>query len=616
LYCLRGGQLWAQSSQDTRQVLPTNAHTEVLSKPSLPVEKREDALEFSADHVQASLVESWLKLQGAVCLRYQRYTVRADELHVVRKKDGTVEIQGPARIRFCPCDNPLFSFGINRLVWYPSGQSKWLGTKLYIGNVPVFYWPWMLVRTREQVGFLPPSVAWRAQDGLRIGAGVHLPLGKQHYFDITPSWYVKGGSRVQGRLQGEHHHTSVVIDHRTDTMTSVQSQGDIAFGHTGIAWNIDSLRGKRTLVAESSVDRVATVFDRYELSWVSSGKLGTVGWGARGASRRAGEQGGGGPRIAWGWGTSVGTHSVVGWQTDASFFANDQGELSYLSRMDGDWQSHASLGIVRINLSERIGGSWQSFAEHQFRDVFAQSGLAIGIPFKKTMRHGQVHRVEPVLELTDTIADSSGEGFDNLGRALPENSGHRMQMIGSIQQSWMAQGGKRGTQGTLNLGTGPGWRSGVRQWLQVVDGQWDSGWLVGRQRLAWITNSQTSGWFTETSVKIGDLGVTEAGVTMVGSDGVQPAEARGFLSHRSALTSSGWLNSPGWSFRLNGKLTWAHNWELWWRADVDASTRRYLGEEVRLKYQNSCRCWAVGAWVGRRLGRDGVDALLTLDLAP
>lgn len=51
-------------------------------------------------------------------------------------------------------------------------------------------------------------------------------------------------------------------------------------------------------------------------------------------------------------------------------------------------------------------------------------------------------------------------------------------------------------------------------------------------------------------------------------------------------------------------------------ADADAGAGRILAWRAGLLYAHPCECLAATAWVSQRVGRDGVDAWLALDLVP
>jgi hypothetical protein len=74
---------------------------------------------------------------------------------------------------------------------------------------------------------------------------------------------------------------------------------------------------------------------------------------------------------------------------------------------------------------------------------------------------------------------------------------------------------------------------------------------------------------------------------------------------RSGLTTGGELALKLWSVLMLGG-----------GADIDGLEQELLGVRGFTRYRHSCGCFAVAAFAGRRMGRAGFDAGLSLDLMP
>jgi hypothetical protein len=79
---------------------------------------------------------------------------------------------------------------------------------------------------------------------------------------------------------------------------------------------------------------------------------------------------------------------------------------------------------------------------------------------------------------------------------------------------------------------------------------------------------------------------------------------------------TGWYSLSGWSAGVDLVVPWT----AWLAASVsvdhDLSADRWLGQRSSVAYRHPCGCLAVVGEVGRRLGREGIDASFTLDLVP
>src|SRR4029453_935083 len=79
----------------------------------------------------------------------------------------------------------------------------------------VMYLPWFWMRSDEKVGVLPPDVAYRGQDGLYAGGGVHVPWkdrGARQALDLRGGAYFKGGFVTDVRLRSPIAMTKVRYD--------------------------------------------------------------------------------------------------------------------------------------------------------------------------------------------------------------------------------------------------------------------------------------------------------------------------------------------------------------------------------------------------------------------
>jgi hypothetical protein len=99
--------------------------------------------------------------------------------------------------------------------------------------------------------------------------------------------------------------------------------------------------------------------------------------------------------------------------------------------------------------------------------------------------------------------------------------------------------------------------------------------------------------------------------------GLDPMVARWLLpSIVSPIGSVGWINSDGISAGLSSRLHLRDRLTLSGRVDRDMSARTWLGQRVELRYGDACGCLALSAIAAHRLGREGIDVMVGIDVAP
>jgi hypothetical protein len=78
----------------------------------------------------------------------------------------------------------------------------------------------------------------------------------------------------------------------------------------------------------------------------------------------------------------------------------------------------------------------------------------------------------------------------------------------------------------------------------------------------------------------------------------------------------GFFDRAGWTTGGELVIPWARWLATQAEVSVDASTRRLLAYAGSLAYRHRCGCLALQTWVGHRLGREGQDGWVTVDLMP
>src|SRR5262249_11234863 len=132
----------------------------------------------------------------------------------------------------------------------PPGDLLVRSPRLEVLGLPVLWLPWIWIRAPDRVGFLPPMVAWRGDDGLLAGAGAHLPWrgtdGAVRELDVRGGGYFEGGAQVAVGLHPPSSTTRASIDQIHGTRVAADARGSLQpESQVALAWDLDAIRGDR-----------------------------------------------------------------------------------------------------------------------------------------------------------------------------------------------------------------------------------------------------------------------------------------------------------------------------------------------------------------------------------
>ena len=144
-----------------------------------------------------------IELSGDVRVDSPPFHLRSQRIKLTRTRWG-IEADGKGKLAFCPCLGTPVTIEFDKAIVAPPGELILKNPKLEIYGVPVMYLPWFWMRSDEKVGLLPPDIAWRGQDGVFLGGGLHLPWkdrGSRHALDVRGGAYLEGGFATEARLR-------------------------------------------------------------------------------------------------------------------------------------------------------------------------------------------------------------------------------------------------------------------------------------------------------------------------------------------------------------------------------------------------------------------------------
>lgn len=588
---------------------------------------------FGADEVTFDTRDRALVVTGHVHVDEPPFHLTSEQLQLRRVPIG-VQLVGQGRLAFCPCLGTPLAVRFDGATVAPPHDVILRNPVLEVFGVPVAWAPAFWLRSPGRVGVLPPDVAWRGGDGLFLGEGVHLPWvdgDTQRGLDLRAGAYVEGGVAVDGDMRTATSDTHVKWDRlHSDDGIGVSAHGATASSSPqwaspagSVAWDVDALRGRRAVVATTDVEAAARPYDRAEANaaWRDDGW--TFASGARTAALRGGDLadlGVGGPlvtaRRSGALGASVGAYdlgfeggAVSGEGTGTTSFARAEGGTLLASR----------LGPVGATLALRGMGDIADDGFASGLDGAGQARATLSLPLSRGYETADpndplVHETEPRVEAAGIATHASDVLVVPAGRGMvvPEGA------------AWVADAG---------------WRNAIGRWGTREAAELDaSGGVVGdslatlgalRARASasgrWValradfartfsagSGSGDGGAFVA-RMRVGPLTGLHLAVHAAERDGVDPLVARALVD-APLEPSSGFLTIPGWTGGARLGIPLGTRVTVRGGADVDLQARELVAALGALELHDPCNCVVVRANAAHRIGRDGIDVWVTVDI--
>lgn len=570
---------------------------------------------FDADRLELDSKHDRLELDGHVVVTVDRYRLTSDRLSLERGPRGVVA-RGGGRVAFCPCPDPPVTLGFRSATVAPPTDLLLEQPTLRAFGVPVFWLPYLWLRSPRRFGLLPLDVAYRGRDGVYLGSGLHAPLGETSSLDVGAGAYFEGGVQVDARLVTPRTASAVRWDHLRESAVAADLRGvaDAAHGAT-VAWSVDALRGPRALRGPALLEEVALRHDRARLALGSSdGKL-TAGVEAAVAAARGGPLDAG---YAWAPGTvaaiggALGTSAAFDVATSLSTWRTPTDGTLTLVTERAELRGDLRAGPLRLGGELRSRGSAALAEYDRGHAVVSGVGVEASLPLVREFgpSDGPVqHFVAPFIDGAMAMADSSGQGPVRVVRdgAFYMVSGGIRTVLGEVF------GNRAAASLSLRLaelGDGANAPRRYAGWLATAAAP-----LVGLRSEGVVSLDRERSGASTASLRVGP----EDALRLVG----RAANRSGPLPVAARLVNGGWdapfspwFDVPGWSVGGGAVVPWTRFLASAADVDYDVASRTLLGWRTSLGYRHPCRCLAMAAWVGHRLGRPGVDTWLTVDLMP
>lgn len=578
---------------------------------------------FGADEVSFDAKDRALVVTGHVHVDQPPFHLTSERLQLQRVPIG-VKLEGQGRLAFCPCLGEPLAVRFDGATVAPPHDVILRDPVLEVFGVPVAWAPAFWLRSTGRLGVLPPDVAWRGGDGLFLGEGVHVPWvngDTQRGLDLRAGAYVEGGVAVDGQMRTATSDSHVKWDRlHTDDGVGLTTRGVTNV----VTWDVDALRRRRAVVATTDVEAAARPYDRAEATaaWRADGW--TFASGARTAALRGGDlldMGVGGPiataRRSGAFGASVGAYdmgveggAVSGEGTGTTSFARAEGGTLLASR----------LGPVGATLALRGMGD---VADDGFRsglDGAGQARAALSLPFARGYESADpndpwVHETEPRVEAAGLATHASDVLVVPAGRGMVVPDGGAW----VADAGWRNALGRWGTRDAVEVDASGGAVGDSLATLAALrarasaSGRWvalraDFARTLGSSR----TSANDGGAFVA-RVRVGPVTGLHLGVHAAERDGVDPLVARALVD-APLEPSSGFLTTTGWTGGARLGIPIGARVTARGGADVDLESRQLVAALGVLELHDPCNCVVVRANAAHRIGREGIDVWVTVDI--
>lgn len=584
----------------------------------LATEPGEYRVDFSAGRVDVDVKLNELELADDVIVVVDRYRLSSERLKLSRGDRGIV-VDGEGRVAFCRCADPPVAVSFSSATVAPPTDLLIEDPALRVGGVPVFWLPYLWLRSPDRVGLLPPRISYSGEDGLLAGGGVHLPYASgKSFVDLEAGGYFEGGVDTRLRWSTPSNRVRVRVDHLGDTMLGVDARGvSHVPGFSSAAYRIDALRGARALEATPTLFEAAQRFDRARAQVGRHHGRVFYGMGFDLTSPRGDSLDSVG---AWGPSATLGVGEALGGVGDLASSVS----LTTLRHLDetislleqrGALRLHARPGpaAFEFELGDRAGVLSSPLATARFALIGGRAEL--GVPLRRRFGAADPLARDPLVHYLTPLLVAAGHqvlGSDGVVlRGADERLGRLSAGLRTSLGRWAA-----GT--SLQFEGHAGWVRTDAESLRLASGEllgqgdWYGASLRAASRL-----DTADAWTTLSQLRLGPEFSHHLTLYAEGRRELDPALARAMTG--DLLTNEprhAWYDAPGLSAGAETMLRLSSTLSSAFGGDYDVERERLLGVRGSLAYRHSCGCLATVAWAGHRLGRRGVDAWLTVDLIP
>lgn len=583
-----------------------------LAEPGVPAPApAEHRVEFRADQVELETDARTLGLRGNVVIRSERFRLTGDRLGLARSPRG-VHVEGAGVLALCPCEHPPVAFGLRSADLAPPSDVLIKSATLRVFGVPVFYWPYLWLRSPNRVGLLPPFIAYRGEEGLLLGSGFHVPLGSKPSaaLDVRAAGYVLGGARLEARLRQPSARLDVAFDQFGGSALDVRSSAATA-GENGAfgALRIDWLAGARGRLATSALERVVLPSDRFIAAAGDAGR-GVFALALRADAPRSatlGELGWAGPSLGAGIGGALGRRARYAVFAEARSLHGNR-EDAFLARVGAELSASFALGPLVTSATSRERALYASVFAETARELSHESRLRVASPLAK--RYGtSIHGVAPFAEASFTVGSRAAASEGALG-AVSTPSDSRYRLLVGVATSL---GAPRDRAASAELLAGLTGNASAREPVFAGRLRADAVWLRASAEARALSDEKAADALLR--IELGPENSLRVGGHLEAAHG-DVSRTRGVFADDFLLPVGARLDRSGVSAGTRAVVPWGARLATDGGAEFDLSHSQVLAWWGQIRYRHPCRCMSLSVVGAHRTGRSALDVGLNWELVP
>jgi hypothetical protein len=572
-------------------------------------------------------------LRGDVRVDAPPFHLRSDALRVRRDWRGALDVDGKGKVAFCPCLGSPLAVRFDGAIVAPPGDLILRSPSLEVMGAPVMWLPYFWLRSPGKPGLLPPEIAYRGADGMFLGEGVHLPLARDdssHGLDVRAGGYFEGGTAIDARMGTDSTTTRVSWDHLHGDGLTLDARGAVESRDAVIAWDGDAIRGARGVRATTDLEPASRVFDRAraESAWTVADGL-TFATSLRATALRGGDLlslGASGPVASLRDAAAIGGAGAYDAMIEGGALAEPGRTVGFVRGEAGSLLADR-WGAAAVSLALRAAGDGVSDGEHvgdarSGSDGAASARARVAVPFVRAFESDAqndpwVHRIEPSIG----AAVLATHGSDLLGvlpgRGLAAVRGDAWVADAALASEQGRWGGRVGSEVTVSggaLGTfddGSSVRFVARGRAALSSA--DVALSAEGARVTSVGGAGAGGAFVARG-RVGSADGIHLTLLAAERDGIDPVAARA-LTDSALEPSGGFLASTGWSAGARARIPWTSWLATTGGADGDLTAQVLVAARAGLELRDHCGCLVLRANGAHRIGREGVDVWVTIDLA-
>ncbi|MDB4933411.1 MAG: hypothetical protein JWP87_383, partial [Labilithrix sp.] len=595
-----------------------------------------------AEEVSFDARQRTLELVGNVRVDSPPFHLTSQRIRLTRTRYG-IEIVGRGSLAFCPCLGTPLKVDFDEAIVAPPGDLILKNPTLRFYDVPILPLPYFWLRSDEKLGVLPPDLAYRGQDGVFAGGGVHVPWkshGAKNALDLRGGAYVLRGFVADARLRTASSTTKVRYDRlpggsgaTNDDGLLVDARGATSSGELGLAWDADVLRGDRGVASTTELDAAARRWDRATAEGALRGGPFVVSTAMRAVTRRGGnltDVEAAGPivsaRASGAAGTAI-TYDVTleGGSLRTSDGTTGAASRDALSFARGEIGARAvgTLDALEASVAVRGAGDVAANGTRNGTDRAASARARLGAPLAR--RYGSnehdpwVHVIDPYVEGAilhargdDLLGMTAARGASGVDGTAPLAAAGFTSTIGRWSSREAFEIGGAG-------GTAFGSRRVASQVRPLARGRAAASlsWLGASADVATVLGGDTKGddgFAAVARARLGRADGLRVLANVAAREGLDPILARALVD-APLEPASGFLVAEGTTGGAGVVVPWARAFTTSLGADADLTRRELVAARAGIELRDRCGCLTLRVLGAHRLGRDGVDVWLALDFA-